>query len=41
MKINKSEYFPWLGCVGRKLKKKRDTVTQINASATLTRIRRE
>jgi hypothetical protein len=41
MKINKSGYFPWLGCVGREFKKKRDTVMQMNALATLTRIRRE
>jgi hypothetical protein len=40
MKINISEDFPWLGCVGIKYEKKRDTVIQINASATLTRIRR-
>jgi hypothetical protein len=41
MKINISEYFPWLGCVGRKSKKYRDTVIQTNALATLTRIFRE
>jgi hypothetical protein len=41
MKINISEDFSWLGCVRRKYVKNRDTVMQINASATLTRIRRE